>query len=385
VWLRQDKRRSQRVADVLEDEFGLGKWTPGRAGATRRPDTTRAEVERAWAAGRPTDREVLRRQVRAALAGAGSEIDWVGRMKGAGLLVAPHTAAEDPDRLVGHAVALRPTGKAKPTWYAGRTLDEDLSLPRIRARWPDQSPATAGEWSDAIPQNRSLTGGDRTTVWRSTAAALEAITGRLPGLPAGDPQWPAIARASADMLARVAATAEPSGSGPVSRAADILARAAAPRRSDPAPAASAIAAELGRVADALLVAGHARDAGEAAVLLAVVIQAARLIVALAELRAVQQQAHAAGVAAAARLMPADPTAAHPPTSAPRTPPTAAAPTRSAPESPEHTTTLNIESHHDTPRHNKVLLAWCSGIAEAGTDRLGYQSDRDEPTERNGGS
>ena len=306
VWLRQDKRRAQQVADLLEDEFGLGKWTPGRESATRRPETTRPEIERARAAGRPTDREVLRREVRAALAGAASETDWVARMKGAGLLVAPHTAKDDPDRLVGYAVALRPTDKAKPIWYAGRTLDGDLSLPRVRARWPDASPAGAAAWAAIGPtESRSLAGADRMRVWRSSAVALEGITGRLSALPAGSPQWPAIARASAEMLARVAATAEPSGSGPVSRAADILARAAAPRRADPAPVASQIARELGRVADALLITGMARDGGEAAVLLAVVVRAARLVVALAELCAAQQQAHAAGAAAAAaaRLMP----------------------------------------------------------------------------------
>lgn len=306
VWLRQDKRRSQQIADLIEDEFGLGKWTPGRAGATRRPETTRPEVERARDEGRAPDREVLRRQIRAALAGASSETEWVARMKGAGLLVAPRTAADDPDRIVGYAVALRPTRAGKPRWYAGRTLDGDLSLNRIRTRWADAPTPTAGQWAGAVPaESRPLAGSDRIAVWRSTATALEAISGRLASLPPGSPQWPAVARSSADLLARVAAAAEPSGSGPVTRAADALARAAAPRRSGPAPGASTVAAELGRVADALLVAGHARDASEAAVLLAVVTQAARLVVALAELRTVQQQAHAAGAAAeaAARLLP----------------------------------------------------------------------------------
>jgi hypothetical protein len=306
VWLRQDKRRSQQVCDLLEDEFGLGKWTPGRQGATRRPETTRPEVERARADGRAPEREVLRRQVRAALAGASTETEWVARMRGAGLLVAARAAAEDPDRVVGYAVALRPTSADKPRWYAGRTLDGDLSLPRVRSRWVDTPGLSAGQWAGVTPgESRALPGGDRMAVWRASATALESITGRLVGLPAGSAQWPAIARSSADMLARIAAASEPSGSGPVSRAADILARAAAPRRADPAPVASAVAAELGRVADALLVAGHARNASEGAVLLAVVTQAARLVVALAELRTAQRQADAAGAAAAAaaRLMP----------------------------------------------------------------------------------
>ncbi|MFI7074965.1 relaxase/mobilization nuclease domain-containing protein [Micromonospora sediminicola] len=305
VWLRQDKRRSQQVVDLLEDEFGLGKWTPGRAGATKRPELNRPEVDRARRSGQAPDRELLRRQVRAALAGARSEAEWVARMKGAGLLVAPRASAKDPNQVVGYAVALRPTGAGTPTWYAGRSLDGDLSLPQVRTRWPEAERPSVGQWKAADSTESSLRGEDRMAVWRSSAAALEAISGQLTGVPPGSPQWPAVARAGAELLARVAAATEPSGQGPMSRAADALARAAAPPRRAPAPPASSVARELGRVADALLVAGHARDGGEAAVLLAVVVQAARLVVALAELRAAQQQAHAAGAAAAAaaHLMP----------------------------------------------------------------------------------
>ncbi|MEV0005865.1 relaxase [Micromonospora sp. NPDC050980] len=305
VWLRQDKRRSQQVADLLEDEFGLGKWTPGRSGATKRPELNRPEVDRARRSDQAPDRELLRRQVRAALAGAGSEVEWVARMKGAGLLVVPRTSAKDPNQVVGYAVALRPTGAGTPTWYAGRSLDGDLSLPQVRTRWPEAERPPVGQWKAADSTESHLRGEDRMAVWRSSAAALEAISGRLAGVAPDSPQWPAVARASAELLARVAAATEPSGQGPMSRAADALARAAAPPRRAPAPLASSVARELGRVAGALLVAGHARDGGEAAVLLAVVVQAARLVVALAELRAAQQQAHAAGAAAvaAAHLMP----------------------------------------------------------------------------------
>ncbi|GAB3866554.1 hypothetical protein GCM10029963_79830 [Micromonospora andamanensis] len=180
VWLRQDKRRSQQVADRIEDEFGLGKWTPGRAGVTRRPELTRPEVDRARDSGLAPDRELLRRQVRAALAGADSETDWVARMKGAGLLVAARTAAKDVDQVVGYAVALRPAGGGKPRWFAGRNLDGDLSLTRLRARWSDEGRATADQWADAhSTESPRLRAEDRVAVWRASATALEAISGRL--------------------------------------------------------------------------------------------------------------------------------------------------------------------------------------------------------------
>ncbi|TWH62340.1 relaxase/mobilization nuclease domain-containing protein [Micromonospora olivasterospora] len=229
VWLRQDKRRSQQVADLLEDEFGLGKWTPGRSGATKRPELNRPEVDRARRSGQAPDREQLRRQVRAALAGARSEAEWVARMKGAGLLVAPRTSTKDPNQVVGYAVALRPTGAGTPTWYAGRSLDGDLSLPQVRTRWPEAERPPVGQWKAADSTESNLRGEDRMAVWRSSAAALEAISGRLAGVAPDSPQWPAVARASAELLARVAAATEPSGQGPMSRAADALARAAARR------------------------------------------------------------------------------------------------------------------------------------------------------------
>lgn len=307
VWFKpgSDFPLAQQVAGEIEVEFGLVQRVR-RDGATKRKEATRGEVERARRDGQDVpDREVLRREVRAAAAGADGEETWIRRMKAAGLLVAPHKAKGEPERVAGYAVALPPrTGK--PVWFAGSTLDGDLSLPRIRHRFDDTTPLTVAQWEAVRPvESPALTGPQRHELWRSSAATLEAVGKQLAVVPPGAPEWAAVARGSADLLARVAAVAEPKGTGPVSRAADILARAAAPRRVEPRPASSMVAAQLGRVADALLAAGHARDIADAALLMAVVVQTARLIVALAELREAQRQVQAAGAAqqAAARLLP----------------------------------------------------------------------------------
>jgi hypothetical protein len=254
-----------------------------------------------------TDRQVLRREVRAALAGARGEADWVARMKAAGLLVSVRADAKDPRRVVGYAVALPPgRGAGKVRWLSGRLLDQDLSLNRIRQRWPDGERLSPQQWRDVeAREQRVLSGPQRIEVWRATVAALADVTARLDAVDAGSPEWPSIARSCADVLAVTAVVAEPSGQGPVSSAADILARAAAPKRRDAAPTDSAIARELGRIADAMTISGAARHGGEAAIVVALVVAAARLIVALARLREAQQQAHAAGAArvAAERMMP----------------------------------------------------------------------------------
>jgi hypothetical protein len=315
VFLRNEWGRSQDICDEIENAFGLRKDTPGRAKAIARQAATRPEVDEARAAGKPaTDREVLRREVRAALAGAGSEADWVARMKAAGLLVTARGHADDPELVVGYAVALPPDRRAgKPRWLSGKMLDGDLSLFRVRQRWPGGEPLSPWQWKDVTPREAVvLSGPQRIEVWRSTTAALEDVARRLATVPPGSPEWQSIARASVDTLALTAAVAEPSGSGPVSRAADILARAAAPQRREPAAADSAIARELGRIADAMVIAGSARAGNEAVVVMAMVVAAARLIVALAELREAQAQVHAAGAqvhaagaarVAAERMMP----------------------------------------------------------------------------------
>jgi hypothetical protein len=101
VWFKpgEDFPLAQRVAGEIEVEFGLIQRVR-RDGATRRKEATRGEVERARREGKAVpDREVLRREVRAAAAGAETEEVWVRRMKAAGLLVAPRATAGDPERV----------------------------------------------------------------------------------------------------------------------------------------------------------------------------------------------------------------------------------------------------------------------------------------------
>lgn len=308
VYLRGEWKQSQAICDEIEDAFGLRKDTPGRAGATPRQAAGRPEVDQARAAGRAvTDREALRREVRAALAGARTEADWVARMKAAGLLVVARADKADPAKIVGYAVALPPERRAaKARWLSGRLLDGDLSLHRVRQRWPEDGRLSPEQWKATVPREQIvLSGPQRIEVWRATTAAVQDVTARMARVPPGSPEWAGIARACADTLALTAVIAEPSGSGPVSSAADILARAAAPQRSGSAPIGSMIGRELGRISEVMASAGTARHRGEAAVMVALVVATARLIVALAQLREAQQDAHAAGAArvAAERMMP----------------------------------------------------------------------------------
>ncbi|MEP6744199.1 MAG: relaxase/mobilization nuclease domain-containing protein, partial [Gemmatimonadota bacterium] len=277
VYPFRDFARAQQLCGELEREHGLQQLSPARDMATSRSETTRAEIERARRTGKPaSDRETVRRTVRAALASATSEADWIARMKGAGLLVVPREAKHNRGHVVGYSVAAKPA-TGKPVWFAGRTLDGDLSLPQVRRRWPGTDPADAGTWkatrAAAAP---SMDSTERIRVWTASADALGAVTADLGSTPPAAEDLPGVARSAADTLAQVAASAEVDGWGPVSHSADALARAGAPPVGQGPTPRGDISVRLTRIASALALAGSARTAPEVAALLAVIVMATRL-------------------------------------------------------------------------------------------------------------
>ncbi|MCA4135484.1 relaxase/mobilization nuclease domain-containing protein [Arthrobacter sp. M4] len=98
----------------------------------------------------------LAMKLRAATAGARSEGEFVRRARGNSMLVRPRYAEGGKSAVVGYSVALKPVHGEKPIWYGGGRLGGDLSLPSLRAGWPEQSPAAAlPEW-EAARRNRPV-------------------------------------------------------------------------------------------------------------------------------------------------------------------------------------------------------------------------------------
>ena len=142
---RQDGKRAStwndyyRVREACHDaerRFGLRPTAPGDRTAARRP--ARAETEQAarrgWA---EPARVTLRREVCTAAAGAGSEQEFFGRLRAAGVLVRERYSTVQPDQVTGYAVGL-PGHTARDggvVWYGGGKLAADLTLPKLRARW----------------------------------------------------------------------------------------------------------------------------------------------------------------------------------------------------------------------------------------------------------
>ncbi|MCM2392043.1 relaxase/mobilization nuclease domain-containing protein [Streptomyces albipurpureus] len=145
--LRQDGKRAQAEARLLETEYGLRRLNAGDGTAAQRP--TSAERHKAVREKRErTPREELRETVRRAVAGTQDEAEFFDRLAASGLLVRRRVAPSGD--LLGYTVAL-PDDRNKddePVFYSGSKLAPDLSLPRIRERWTTTANGAPGQMPD---------------------------------------------------------------------------------------------------------------------------------------------------------------------------------------------------------------------------------------------
>jgi hypothetical protein len=158
---RQDGRRAStwndyyRVREACQEaerRFGLRPTAPADRAAARRP--ARAETEQAARAGwAEPARVMLRREVCTAAAGAGSEPEFFGRLRAAGVLVRERYSTVHPGEVTGYAVGL-PGHTARDggvVWYGGGKLAADLTLPKLRARWSGSAAGHAPFSGTGVP------------------------------------------------------------------------------------------------------------------------------------------------------------------------------------------------------------------------------------------
>ncbi len=262
VW--NDRPRAQQVARDLEQEYGL-VVTAGRAAGLVSRGLKPGEQARAVREQRVEPvRPDLERRVRAAAAAAGSEAEFVRRLRLDRVLVHPRFAAGRGDVVVGYSVADRPTHGERPIWYGGGKLARDLTLPRLREAWPDTpegATAAVGEWT-AAGRNRRVTApaADRPERVRRDPAELHAAAGqiadareRLRAVPVDDrAAWAAVAHDSAGVFAAWSRRLETHGPGPLAATATELARSAQLRAYQARPGTPTVQRGAGRHAAVLL-------------------------------------------------------------------------------------------------------------------------------------
>jgi hypothetical protein len=144
---RQDGRPARlnndwyRIGEALRDielEYGLQVVVRADRTAAKRP--TRAEQEKAAQARRPEPpRVTLQRQVAAAAAGTRSQPEFFAALEKRGLKVRLRQSTHNPGEITGYAVGLDGdvTEAGDQVWYGGGKLAPDLSLLKLRRRWPE--------------------------------------------------------------------------------------------------------------------------------------------------------------------------------------------------------------------------------------------------------
>jgi hypothetical protein len=196
---RQDRRRPHlhndyyRIGEALRDmeaEYGLVIVARADRTATKRP--TRAEQEKA--VGRPEPARVtLQRQVAAVAAGTRSEPEFFAALEKRGLRVRLRHSARNPGEVTGYAVGLPGdvTAAGEQIWFGGGKLAPDLTLPKLRQRWPEparRGHRQYGQAADARPRldGHGMTAGSARAALRREvsmcAAAARAERGFFAGL-----------------------------------------------------------------------------------------------------------------------------------------------------------------------------------------------------------
>lgn len=286
---RQDGGR----VSMSNDYYRLGeacRWAERRFGltATARRDRTapkrasRAETEKARRSGRAEPaRARLRREVRAAAAGAGDGAQFLSLLESAGLMVRPRYSQRDPGVITGYAVAL-PGDRARngaPVWFGGGKLAADLSWTKLARRWQSGGGAPATDpraWERAV------------RIVRSGAADVRLLASTDPGAACD------AASAAGDNLFAVAHAVEGRRGGPLTDAATAFERASqelygrTPRRTGTGDGLRSLAR--------LLTASRHAHRGDAVQFLHLVQQLIALSDAVAHLRDVQGRAAQAAAA-----------------------------------------------------------------------------------------
>lgn len=247
--IHHDYSRAQSVARELEQKHGLQLLESRGSDMAMRGEkpAERAQAERQ---GEPVVASVrLERAVRAAAAASVDEGEFVRRLHQAGVIVRPRFAAGRDDVVAGYSVALRPKPGEGFVWYGGGRLARDLTLPRLRAGWPDTPQAAQGgvdewraTWRNPMQYRPVSPGREQSQVsaevWQEYAADVRRLREQLRQVDPHDRgAWAHVARETSGALAAWSTRLEPTP-GPLADASRELARTAQQRARDARPRGS---------------------------------------------------------------------------------------------------------------------------------------------------
>lgn len=229
---RGDWRRAQQVANELEHQFGLRVLLSREQGGGLSGDS-RAETERAKRTNAPeTEREKMRRLVRAAATAAEGEAEFVAGLRAAGIAIRPRYARGGTDEVTGYSVRFHGDAGEVGPWLSGGKLARDLSLTALREQQWNDSPDTRadalGVWRNRTAgagRQRAGKAGDDPEMWRQAAAEMGQWRQAMTGVPVTDrAQWAWMAGQAAGVFAAWSQALEGNQPGEFAAAARQLTR-----------------------------------------------------------------------------------------------------------------------------------------------------------------
>lgn len=312
-WARNDYPKCVKATYNAARRYDLRRHVPpADRTAHRRPHPV--EVSKARRKGwTGTPRDELRRRVRAAVAAASSEQEFLQRLREAGVLIRLRHSSTNPNQVTGYAVALpgANTAEGAPVWYSGGRLAADLTLPKLRQRWGDTPPSATAPAASRAQRAEALS---------KAADIAQAAAEELRRNVNTDPTAAqATATTAADLLTSLAWTREGDRRGELHRAAEVFDRAARDVHAR-APQRLSRAYELGAMARLVALMGRISGDEDTYAALRLVLKMATLADALEQLRLAQRRLHQAQAArAAATALRAIGGAVRPPVTPPLTP------------------------------------------------------------------
>ncbi|OBB36549.1 hypothetical protein [Nocardia sp. 852002-51244_SCH5132740] len=203
-----DRNRAQQVANELEHAYGLRVLASRERGGGISGDS-RAEIRRAQRIGAPeSERERLRRIVRAAATGTDTEAEFVKSLRELGISIRPRYAQGDTSEVTGYSVRFRRDGAEVGPWLGGGKLAGDLTLTALREQqWNDS--ATARDEALAVWRTDSARRGrqvdrvvDDPQMWRQAATEIGQWREAMAQVPYADrAQWAWMAGQAAGVFA----------------------------------------------------------------------------------------------------------------------------------------------------------------------------------------
>lgn len=179
-------------------------------------------------------RNDLARKVRACASASENEAEFVRRLRRFGVVVRPRYADGQTDVITGYSVAAKPAPGERPIWYGGGHMGRDLTLPRLRAEWPDSATGAmdaAAEWNAAKRNQRPVAPGRETAepdpeLWDRYTAELGELRETLRSVPLDDRDtWARVARQTSGAFAAWSNAVE-EVPGDLAAASDELAKSA---------------------------------------------------------------------------------------------------------------------------------------------------------------